>query len=149
MILLIVKFILFYMLLFLMYVGYNVVVDKELIVMKKDDGVEPDPKALGYCTIERDDLFSGSVYDSNKKKMTTNMSPIKCSDCNQYVYKTGNQCSSYMYNTEYNSLAPNIDDSSKLSVFCDPAHPERAKNCIKPHGVCTLNVNAPSKTCKF
>lgn len=152
--------VLFYILLFLMYIGYSVVTETDPVVqvlgtsVKKDETVlsmkapAPDPKALGYCTIETKDLFSGSVYDYGKKKMSPEMSPIKCSDCNQYIYKTDDQCSSYMYDTTYNNLSPNFDDSSKLTVFCDPAHPERSENCIQPHGVCTLDLNV-SKTCKF
>ena len=154
MIMFIVRIMLLYILMFLMYVGYNIIIDRDpfenvKVFYTKNSMKPPAPnkKALGYCTIEKDDLFSGSVYDYNKKQMTTKMSPIKCSDCNQYIYKTGDKCSSYMYNTEYNALAPNIDDSSKLGVFCDPAHPER-KNCIKPHGVCSINLKT-SKTCNF
>jgi hypothetical protein len=144
-----------------MYVGYHVVNDtdpveslKSVPIVKKNENMfsmkapDPNPKALGYCIIETEDLFSGSVYDYEKKKMSPKMSPIKCSDCNQYIYKTGDQCSSYMYDTSYNELSPNIDDSSKVTVFCDPSHPERSKNCIQPHGVCTLDLNA-SKTCNF
>jgi hypothetical protein len=131
-----------------MYLGYHVVNDTDPFMADvKKKGPEPNQRALGYCIIEPNDLFSGSVYDQDRKKMTTKMSPIKCSDCNQYTYKTGDRCSSYMYDTSYNALSPNIDDSSKFSVFCDPAHPERV-NCIKPHGVCTLDLNV-SKTCKF
>ena len=160
MILFIVRIILFYILLFLMYMGYHLVNDTDpveslkVLAVKNDESMfsmtapEPNTKALGYCIIESEDLFSGSVYDYNKKQMYSKMSPIKCSDCNQYIYKTGNQCSSYMYDTEYNSLSPNIDDSSRVTVFCDPAHPERSNNCIQPHGVCTLDLNV-SKTCKF
>ena len=148
MIMFIVRIMLLYILLFLMYIGYTIVTDKDPFGnVTEDKPPEPNQKALGYCTIEKDDLFSGSVYDYDKKKMTTKMSPIKCSDCNQYTYKTDDKCSSYMYNTEYNALAPNIDDSSKVGVFCDPAHPER-KNCIKPHGVCSINLKT-SKTCNF
>ena len=141
---------LLFLLLFLMFVGYMVATDRDISVVfdtavKKEIPV-PNSKALGYCIIERDDLFSGSVYNGDKQ-MSANMSPIKCSDCNQYVYKTDDQCSPYMYDTTYNVLS-NFDDSSKFTVFCDPAHPERNKNCINPHVVCTLDKSV-SKTCKF
>ena len=138
-----------------MYIGYNVVNDTKpfdfsfLKSISSDVSLtapEPESKALGYCIIESNDLFSGSVYDYNKKNISQ-MSPIKCSDCNQYIYKTDNQCSSYTYDLKYNALAPNVDDSSKLSVFCDPVHPERSNNCIQPHGVCTISTS--SKTCNF
>ena len=152
----IVRLVLFCLLLILMYIGYRIVSDTEPVqkATQNDNKVfsmkppETDPKALGYCIIEQQDLFSESVYDYNKKQMSTKMSPVKCSDCNQYIYKTDNKCSQYMYNREYNSLAPNVDDSSKLSVFCDPAHPEKSKNCIQPHGVCSIKLEE-SKTCNF
>ena len=153
----IVRLMLICVLLTLMFVGYGIINDTDPLkalltsTKSKSDSTKapnPDPKALGYCIIESNDLFSGSVYDYNKKQMTSKMSPIKCSDCNQYIYKTDNQCSQYMYDREYNSISPNIDDSSKLSVFCDPAHPERSKNCIQPHGVCSIKLDE-SKTCNF
>ena len=157
----IVRLVLFCSLLALMFTGYSIINETDPVkavltanATKTDNKVfsmkapKPDPKALGYCIIESKDLFSGSVYDYNKKQMPSKMSPIKCSDCNQYIYKTEKQCSQYMYNREYNSNAPNIDDSSKLSVFCDPAHPERSKNCIQPHGVCSIKLEE-SKTCNF
>jgi hypothetical protein len=153
----VVRLMLICVLLALMSAGYGIINDTDpiqaLLTRTKSNSDDfkapsPDPKALGYCIIESDELFSGSVYDYNKKQMTSKMSPIKCSDCNQYIYKTDNQCSQYMYDREYNSIAPNIDDSSKLSVFCDPAHPERSKNCIQPHGVCSIKLDE-SKTCNF
>lgn len=160
-VLLIVRFVLFCVLLSLMFAGYYIINDKDPVeVIKKSmtptqtsdvfsmKAPDPDPKALGYCVIEPGDLFSGSVYDYDKKQLPSKMSPVPCSKCNQYIYKTSNTCSSYMYDSAYNALAPNIDDSSKFSVFCDPAHPERGKNCIQPHGVCSLNVDV-SKTCNF
>ena len=93
----IVRLVLFFLLLALMFTGYSIInetdplqvvrtasdtkTDKKVFSMKPP---KPDPKALGYCIIESKDLFSGSVYDYNKKQMNSKMSPIKCSDCNQY-----------------------------------------------------------------
>lgn len=150
---------LFYVLLFLLYTGYHIISDSDPVApiqklvassTKKTEFEAPrtDAKALGYCIIESEDLFSGSVYDYNKKQLPAKMSPIPCSECNQYVYKTDDQCSPYMYDSEYNSLAPNIDYSSKLDVFCDPTHPERDGKCIQPHGVCTIDPSV-SRSCAF
>jgi hypothetical protein len=139
-----------------LYVGFTIMTRNDKVIRKKPKkqgssnlkAPAPDTKALGYCVIDTQDLFSGSVYDYKRKQMTSKMSPVPCSTCNQYLYKTGDQCSPYRYNREYNYLT-NVDDSSKKGVFCDPAHPERDKRCIKPHGVCTLDVSSPSKTCNF
>ena len=148
---------LLYLLIFLMYIGYKVVTDTDTVNKKtkaKPKGTSklkapaPDTKALGYCIVETQDLFSGSVYNYKGKQMTSKMSPVPCSQCNQYVYKTDDKCSPYKYNRE-NNVLKNFDDSSKVGVFCDPAHPERNKACIQPHGVCMLDTSAPSKTCNF
>ena len=147
--------ILFIIFVFLMYYGYLLISDKPFPEFwknigkktKKNNIVKPTPNsnALGYCTFEGEDLYNKDVYTFDGKKVSVDVSPIKCSDCNQYIFKDDTGCVSYIYDMIANT---NIDDSIHLDNFCDPAHPERNNTCIKPHGVCTPSM-APSSTCLF
>jgi hypothetical protein len=151
---LIARLFLFYVLLALLYYGYHVLNDKQVqnpFKMKQaisdtlpNSPPEHDDTALGYCVIDHEQLYNYNVYTYDNKQVSTKMSPIPCSTCNQYIYKDSGSCSPYMFDKSINT---NNDDSSSMSSFCDPAHPERNKNCIQPHGVCSVSPDA--KMCPF
>jgi hypothetical protein len=106
---------------------------------------EPQTQALGHCDFEGEDLYSKKVYTYDGKLVPVDMSPIKCSTCNQYVYKTDDGCVNYNFDFNENI---NEDDSALIDTFCDPKHPERKNYCVEPKGVCTPSL-APSKKCPF
>jgi hypothetical protein len=152
--------VLFLVLVCLLYYGYRTVTDTKLIPdwvyfwkTKKEKGdakgtlqkPTPDTSALGYCDFEGEDLYSGDVYTFDGKKVSVDVSPILCSTCNQFIYKNDDGCVSYIFDKLENI---NIDDTKNLPIMCDPAHPERDKTCIQPHGTCTPSL-APSKKCAF
>ncbi len=150
---------LFLVLLFLIYFAYRTIEGKQVIpdwvyFWRKKDPTKggsdktpppPDDNALGYCTFEGEDLYDKNVYTFDGKLVSKDVSPIKCSTCNQYVFKDESGCVKYIFDYQENS---NIDDSKNLDFLCDPAHPERDKTCIQPHGVCTPSM-APSTKCPF
>ena len=106
---------------------------------------EPNTSALGYCTFSSEDLQDKIVFDFTGKRIPENVSPVKCSDCNQYIFKNSSKCATYEFD-KYQNL--NIDDSSLLGNMCDSAHPERRGNCVQPHGVCTVGLK-PAQSCPF
>jgi hypothetical protein len=154
---------LFLVLLFLMYYAYRTIEGKQVIPdwvyfwrkkkspdsdsdSDKNPPPPPDDNALGYCTFEGEDLYEKRVYTYDGKRVSKEVSPIKCSTCNQYVYEDeSGGCVKYIFDYQENS---NIDDSKNVDLLCDPAHPERDKTCIQPHGVCTPSM-APSTKCPF
>jgi len=105
----------------------------------------PDKSALGYCTFTSEDLQNKTVFDFTGKLVPPNVSPVKCSDCNNYIFKNSSKCTTFEFD-KYQNL--NIDDSSLLGNMCDSAHPERRGNCVQPHGVCTVGLKA-AQTCPF
>ena len=129
------------LLVFLVYYMYTVITKKET-TNNKQQQVE---SSLGYCTFEGEDLFKHRVYTLDGKRVSRRVSPVKCTDCNQYVYKNREGCASYVYDPLVNT---GIDDSDSFDNFCDPAHPERDKDCVEPHGICTVSLS-PSKKCPF
>jgi hypothetical protein len=155
----IITILLFLLLVFLFYVGYCTVTGCKIIpdwvyfwkkkVTSGSKGTlvapTPDDNALGYCDFEGEDLYNGDVYTFDGKKIPVDVSPIKCSTCNQYVYKNEDGCVNYQFNYQENI---NVDDSVLLDKMCDPKHPERNDTCIQPHGTCTPSL-APSKKCPF
>jgi hypothetical protein len=106
---------------------------------------EPQTQALGHCDFEGEDLYSKKVYTYDGKVVPVDMSPIKCSMCNQYLYKSDDGCAGYNFDFNENI---NEDDSALEDKFCDPKHPERKLYCIEPKGVCTPSL-AFSKKCPF
>jgi len=107
----------------------------------------PDTTALGYCTFKDDDLISNIVFGYSGTQVPVTASPLKCSQCNQYVFKDNTGCMPYTFDRTQNTT---IDDTSSLNLLCDPAHPERDSNCIKPHGKCTVNLgNVSIQKCPF
>ena len=151
--------VLFLVLIILMIIGYLLVTDtkipewvyfwrtkKEQAHEKEEEGgPPPDIKALGYCVFEGEDLYNKNVHTYDGKQVSVDVSPILCSKCNKYIYKTDEGCTHYLFDYLENI---NEDDSALLDKFCDPAHPERDKTCIQPHGTCTPSM-APSKKCAF
>jgi hypothetical protein len=153
--------VLFLVLVFLLYYGYRTITNTKLIpdwvyfwrTKKEGDTAgsgdlskpDPDTSALGYCDFEGEDLFSGDVYTFDGKTVPVDVSPILCSQCNQFVYKNDDGCVSYIFDKLENT---NIDDSGLIDKLCDPKHPERNATCIQPHGTCTPSM-APSKKCAF
>lgn len=153
--------VLFLVLIIFMIIGYFVVTDSKIPEWvyfwkrkskeeqekekKEEGGPAPDTKALGYCIFEGEDLYNKNVHTYDGKQVSVDVSPILCSTCNKYVYKTEDGCTRYIFDYLENT---NEDDSALLEMFCDPAHPERDKTCIQPHGTCTPSM-APSKKCAF
>ena len=130
------------LLVFLVYYMYKLTKEPTTTTNNNKQQVE---SSLGYCTFEGEDLFKHRVYTLDGKRVSTKVSPVKCTDCSLYVYKTREGCASYMYDTLVNT---GIDDSDSFDNFCDPAHPERDKDCVEPHGICTVSLS-PSKKCPF
>lgn len=134
-----------------MYHGYCTVYDIDpfanKVVQSISEPPPPDKTALGYCVFDTSELYGNNVLTHDGKKLSVSTSPLKCSQCNQYIHKDDNgNCTSYMFDPHQNTT---IDDSSSLNSFCDPAHPERAGNCIQPHGMCTVSTVVPLQTCPF
>ena len=148
--------ILFVILVALLYYGYSVLNDKDPFSFFKksksapDDNFPkvpppPDKTALGYCTIDSQELYNYYVYTYDNKQVPTRMSPIPCSQCNQYIYRDDSgKCSQYMYDQTTNT---NYDDSKNVGSLCDPTKPDQDKTCIPAHGMCS--VNQVSKKCPF
>ena len=131
-----------------MYYMYIVALDKEIPDWKKKpvlSKIEPDANALGYCNFVGEDLYNKNVHTFDGKQVPVTASPIKCSNCNQYVFKDDTNCTPYIYNILGNT---NIDDSDLVDKLCDPMHPERSATCIRAHGTCTAS-KAPSSLCQF
>ena len=106
-----------------------------------------DDSATGYCTFKTEDTVGNSVYAYDGTQDNSIKSPLPCTQCNQYIYKDDNgECIPYILDPDENT---SIDDSSSFDLLCDPAHPERDKNCIQPHGVCTTDKNVSPQTCPF
>ena len=156
-VLFIAKTMLFVILLSLLYYGYCVIndIDPFYFLFKTNTASSsdvfsktppaPDTSALGYCTIDSQELYNYYVYTYDNKQVPTAMPPIPCSQCNQYIYRDDSgKCSQYMFDQTANT---NYDDSKSASSFCDPSKPDSNKNCIQPHGVCS--VNPVSKKCPF
>jgi hypothetical protein len=137
------------LLFFLMYYGYCVVTNTrpfwEKVETDNNGGEDERDSPLGYCTFEGEDLYNNRVYTLNGVRVSTKTSPIKCGDCSKYLYKNKEGCAPFMFDTLINS---DINDSASFDNFCDPAHPERDKDCVEPHGVCTVGLS-PSKKCPF
>ena len=137
------------LLFFLMYYGYCVITNTtpfwEKLTTDNTGGGDDRESSLGYCTFEGEDLYNKRVYTSEGIRVSADTSPIKCGDCSNYVYKNREGCTPFVYDELAN---PTINDSDSFDNFCDPAHPERDKDCIEPQGVCTVGLS-PSKKCPF
>ena len=136
---------------FLMYYAYCVFTgtkpfwDSFFGGSKDTDTGDSTQDPLGYCTFDGRDLYEKRVYTKDGKRVSVDVSPIKCSECTNYVYEGDDGCVSIIYDTTENI---NINDSDLFDQFCDPAHPERNRDCIQPHGTCTASL-APAKKCSF
>jgi hypothetical protein len=138
----------------LMYIGYTMIMDIPFFwspvpvsSSSRFSVPDPDKSALGYCVFEGEDLQNGNLFKPDGTKVPVDVSPVKCSECNQYVYKKpdGSGCVSETFDSLENI---NIDDSDLADQMCDPAHPERGPDCVHPHGVCSRST-APSQFCPF
>ena len=154
----VITILLFIVLLLLMYLIYCIITDtipfwqqpSSILDFSSSSSTQqpvPDTTALGYCTFKGDDLASNIVFGYNGTKVPATASPLPCSQCNQYIFKDSTGCMPYTCDRSQNTT---IDDTSSLNLFCDPAHPERANNCIKPHGKCTVDLgNVSIQNCPF
>jgi hypothetical protein len=152
----IIRAMLFALLLALLYYGYHVLNDRDPFYQLLKTNIrsssdvfpsvppEPDKTALGFCTIDTQDLYNYNVFTYDNKQVSTTMSPIPCSTCNQYIFRDSGDCSQYMFDQ---TTGTNYDDSKNIDSFCDPKHPDRDKNCIPPHGMCS--VSPVTKKCSF
>ena len=103
----------------------------------------PDPKAVGYCVFDNEDLYNKSIYDYEGKLIKQPQAPFTCDECTNYVYKDSDGNCSAMRVTGY------TDDSKNSSKLCDDTKTkEENLGCIQAANVCNVTVSA-AQICPF
>ena len=96
---------------------------KVMKVPKKLSQSDPKaPKKMGLkCRL---DHVNGKTLNAKGEAIQTDIT-VPCLECNQFIYKGGNECLSYEYNKELNER----DNMNPIMGMCVPSRDAQAEQC--------------------